>query len=104
MAAALNQFISRSANRCRPFFQLLKKMKGYEWGPEQEEAFKDLKKYLGSPPLLSKPEKNERLILYLAMSKNAISAALLRMEDMEQKPVYFVSETLLDTHTPDTSL
>ena len=31
MTAALNRFISRSADRCRPFFQLLNKWKGFEW-------------------------------------------------------------------------
>ena len=30
----LNRFISRSANRCRPFFQLLNKWKGFEWTDE----------------------------------------------------------------------
>ena len=30
MIAALNQFISRSADRCKPFFQLLNKWKGFE--------------------------------------------------------------------------
>lgn len=29
MIAALNRFVSRSANRCRPFFQLLRKWKGF---------------------------------------------------------------------------
>ena len=31
MTAALNRFISRSTDRCRPFFQLLHKWKGFEW-------------------------------------------------------------------------
>ena len=31
MTVALNRFISRSADRCRPFFQLLNKWKGFEW-------------------------------------------------------------------------
>ena len=31
MAAALNRFISRSADRCRPFFLLINKWKGFEW-------------------------------------------------------------------------
>ena len=31
MIAALNRFISRSADRCRPFFQLLHKLKGFKW-------------------------------------------------------------------------
>ena len=30
MTAALNRFISRSTDRCRPFFQLLHKWKGFE--------------------------------------------------------------------------
>ena len=34
MAAALNRFISRSANRCQPFFRLLNKWKGFEWTKE----------------------------------------------------------------------
>ena len=34
MTAALNQFISRLANRCRPFFLLMNKWKGFEWTEE----------------------------------------------------------------------
>ena len=31
MVAALNKFIFRSADRCRPFFLLINKWKGFEW-------------------------------------------------------------------------
>ena len=31
MTAVLNRFISRSADRCRPFFLLMNKWKGFEW-------------------------------------------------------------------------
>ena len=34
MAAALNRFISRSTDRCRPFFLLINKWKGFEWTDE----------------------------------------------------------------------
>ena len=34
MAAALNRFISRSADRCRLFFLLINKWKGFEWTEE----------------------------------------------------------------------
>ena len=34
MMAALNRFISRSADRCRPFFLLLHKWKEFEWSDE----------------------------------------------------------------------
>ncbi|KAH7841594.1 hypothetical protein Vadar_031881 [Vaccinium darrowii] len=99
MAATLNHFISKSSDRYRPFFQLLKKRERYEWGAEQERAFQELKAYLSSPPLLSTPEAGERLILYLAVSDHAVSSVLLRIKGIEQAPIYFVSKTLLDAET-----
>ena len=36
---SLNRFISRSADRCRPFFQLLHKRKGFEWIEECASTF-----------------------------------------------------------------
>ena len=39
MAAALNRFISRSADRCRPFFLLINKWKNFEWTEECTTAF-----------------------------------------------------------------
>ncbi|XP_028058191.1 uncharacterized protein LOC114262049 [Camellia sinensis] len=77
MAAALNRFISRQCS----------------------EALEDLKKYLSSPPLLSTPIANEELFLYLAVSDHAVSAVLVREDGKEQKPVYYVSKTLLDAET-----
>ena len=43
MAAALNRFISRSAERCRPFFDLIKKGKDFQWGDQSDQAFEQLK-------------------------------------------------------------
>ncbi|XP_058202925.1 uncharacterized protein LOC131317386 [Rhododendron vialii] len=96
MAAALNRFISRLSNNGRPFFQLLKKREGYEWGAKCEQAFQDLKKYLAVAPLLSTPEPGESLILYLAVSEHAVSAVLLRNKGPKQIQVYCVSKTLVD--------
>ena len=39
MLAALNRFISKFSDRCRPFYQLLKKWKGFRWDNECEKAF-----------------------------------------------------------------
>ena len=39
MVVALNRFISRSADKCRPFFQLLNKWKRFEWTEECVLAF-----------------------------------------------------------------
>ena len=46
MIAALNRFISRSADRCRPLFLLMNKWKGFEWTKECALAFQQLKEYL----------------------------------------------------------
>ena len=39
MTVALNRFISRSADRCRPFFLLMNKWKRFEWTEECALAF-----------------------------------------------------------------
>ena len=39
MMAALNLFISKSTDRCRPFFLLLHKWKGFEWTDKCVVAF-----------------------------------------------------------------
>ena len=59
MTAALNRFISRSANRCRPFFLLLHKWKRFEWTEECAIAFQQLKEYLSQPPIMSSPVMDE---------------------------------------------
>ena len=66
MAAALNRFISRSSDRCRPFFQSLKSK--FSWDEECDRALAELKEYLSSVPLLVTPDPGEELYLYLAVS------------------------------------
>jgi hypothetical protein len=41
--ASLNRFISRSAERTLPFFEVLKSAEVFQWGPTQQKAFKELK-------------------------------------------------------------
>lgn len=64
--AALNRFVSKATDKCLPFFRTLRK--SFEWMNEFQKAFKDLKKYLSSPPLLSPSKLGEELYLYLAIS------------------------------------
>jgi hypothetical protein len=55
--AALNRFISRSTDKCVPFYQLLRKEKKFDWNEDCEQAFKQLKAYLTEPSILAKPEE-----------------------------------------------
>ncbi|GMP35221.1 hypothetical protein CsSME_00007760 [Camellia sinensis var. sinensis] len=74
MAAALNRFISRSLDRCRPFCKTLKAK--FFWDDECDRALADLKAYLSSAPILVTPKPGEELYLYLAVSQHAVSVVL----------------------------
>ena len=83
MLATLNRFISKFADRCRPFYQLLKKWKGFQWDEECNKAFQDLKEYLTQAPMLTAPESGEDLFMYLLVSNHAVSAVLLRDREVQ---------------------
>ena len=94
MAVALNRFISRSANRCRPFFLLINKWKGFEWTEECATAFQQLKDYLARPLIISSPELDEVFFSYIAVAPYAISLVLIRVDGGVQRLVYYVSKLL----------
>ena len=94
MTTTLNRFISRSADRCRPFFLLLHKWKGFEWIEECAVAFQQLKEYLSRPPIMSSLEVDEVLFAYLAVASHAASFVLLQVDSGIQRPVYYVSKSL----------
>uniref|UniRef100_A0A2N9FD92 Integrase catalytic domain-containing protein n=1 Tax=Fagus sylvatica TaxID=28930 RepID=A0A2N9FD92_FAGSY len=91
-AAALNRFVSRSTDKCLPFFRTLRK--AFQWTEECQKAFEELKVYLSSPPLLSPSQTSEELYLYLAVSASTVSSALIREKERIQKPVYYTSRAL----------
>ncbi|XP_013645662.1 uncharacterized protein LOC106350303 [Brassica napus] len=97
--ATLNRFISRSTDRCLPFYKLLKGNKKFEWNIECDSTLKELKAYISEPPVLSKPIIGETLFLYDATSEHAVSIVLIREESGEQKPIYYVSRSLVDAET-----
>nr|XP_023900715.1 uncharacterized protein LOC112012567 [Quercus suber] len=94
MIAALNRFISRSADRCRPFYILINKWKGFEWSEDCVVAFQQLKKYLSRPPIMSSLEADEVLYAYIAVAPHTVSLVLIRDDNDIQKPVYYVSKSL----------
>ena len=73
MAAALNRFISRLADRCRPLFLLINNWKGFEWIEECVVTFQQLKHYLARPPIMSNPEPNEALFAYIAVAPYTVN-------------------------------
>jgi hypothetical protein len=96
--ASLNRFISRSAERNLPFFEILKLAEVFQWGPAQQKAFKELKQYLVDLTTLTPPSTGTPLLLYVVVSHSVVSAALVQEKQdgqvKRQAPVYFVSEVL----------
>ena len=114
--AALSRFISRLAERALPFFKLLRKSGPFTWTEEAEQAFRELKQYLTSLPILVALEPGETLYLYIAAAAEAVSMVLVAEmatpegqgpENLEpassawtvQKSIYYVSEVFHEAKT-----
>ena len=69
--AALGRFMSKSADKCLPFFKTLKQRK-FEWTSEAEESFNQLKEYLSSLAKLISPVSGEKLVLYVSVSEYSL--------------------------------
>ena len=84
MLVALNRFISKFADCCQPFYQLLKKWKGFQWNEECDKAFQDLKEYLTRTPMLTALEPREDLFMYLSVFNHTVSVVLLKDQGVQQ--------------------
>jgi ribonuclease HI len=96
--AALNRFISKSAERSLPFLKTLRGAKDFAWGPEQATSFASLKQHLSDLAILTSPDPLLPLLLYIAASPHVVRVALVQEQSREgmtrQWPVYHVSEVL----------
>ncbi|XP_074351247.1 uncharacterized protein LOC141690350 [Apium graveolens] len=100
--ADLRRFIPKLAERCLPFFELLKgarNKKLVDWTPECHTAFEEIKRHLMKTPVLSKAKPGEPLSLYITAGPKAVSSTLVREEGGTQSPVYYVSQVLKDAET-----
>ncbi|GJT75060.1 reverse transcriptase domain-containing protein [Tanacetum coccineum] len=87
--ASLNRFLSKSAEKSLSFFKTLKKCtkkSDFQWTAEAETTFKQMKKLIAELPMLTAPKEKEELIVYLAATKEAISAVLMTERNGKQMP------------------
>ncbi|GJU59750.1 reverse transcriptase domain-containing protein [Tanacetum coccineum] len=90
-----------SAEKSLPFFETLKDITkenkdDYRWTEKAKNDFQELKKMILDLPALITPLPKETLFVYLAASKEAVSAVLLVVRQGRQHPVHYVSRTLHD--------
>jgi hypothetical protein len=87
--AALSRFISRLGEKGLPFFKLLKALEKFVWSKEANAAFTQLKEFLTSPPILTAPQKDDVLLLYIAATDHVVSTVIV-VEREELGHVYKV--------------
>ncbi|GJZ00596.1 reverse transcriptase domain-containing protein [Tanacetum coccineum] len=105
--ASLNKFLAKSVENSLPFFKTLKKCtkkSNFHWTTEAEEAFKQMKQLIAELPMLTAPMKKEELIVYLAATKETVSAVLMTEREAKQMPIYFVSRALRGPEVNYTSM
>ncbi|XP_013669563.1 uncharacterized protein LOC106374000 [Brassica napus] len=98
--AALTRFISKLSGKSHAFCGTLKNPKDFHWTEECESTLHELKAYLTTRPLLSKPLLGEVLLLYLTVLEDAVSAVLVREEGSKQLPIYYAHPIVVVTSFP----
>ena len=96
---AISRFLPKLAEKTKPMINLLKKSSKFEWSVACQENFDQLKLLLATPPILNKPRPGPPLLIYIAASSNAVSAALVQEFNDTQQPIYFTSRILQDPET-----
>jgi hypothetical protein len=98
--AALSRYISQLSEKGLLFFKLLKASEKFVWSKEADAAFTQLKEFLTSPLVLTAPQKDDVLLLYIAAIDRMVSTVIV-VEHEEpghvfkvQRPVYFINEVL----------
>ena len=78
----------------------MKKFDKFEWIPEADAAFVELKALVSTQPVLAAPISKEPLLLYIAATGQVVSTVLTVEWEEEgkaykvQRPMYYISEVL----------
>ena len=82
---------------------MMKKTGDFVWSDAANAAFEDLKRQLAEPLVLAAPIDKEPLLLYVAANTRDVSVDIMveRKEDGKehpvQRPVYYISEVLIES-------
>jgi len=95
---SLARFLPKLTERFKPIPKIMKKKIADKWDDRCEEAFQQIKVMISSPLIMSRPVEELPLQLYLSVTDDMINAALVQ-ENLEQRPVYFISWVLQSVET-----
>ena len=90
----LSKFSPRLSEVDEPIRELSKDKVPFNWGPEHQPAFTQVKKEISSTPMLAYYNPKKQTMLQADASIKGLGECLLQ----DCKPVYFASKGLTDTH------
>ena len=73
----------------------MKKSDKFEWTPEADATFVELKALLSTQPVLVVPISKERLLLYIAATGPVVSTVLTVEREEEAKPTKFSAQCII---------
>ena len=91
---ALNQFISKSTDKCLSYFRMLKGCSKFTWDENFQRAFDYLKSYFSSPPVGQLGNRRNIFFLYLATSNKTLAVVLVKEVPDEQSLIFYVNRAL----------
>jgi hypothetical protein len=93
------KFIKNFSQIASPLSELTKESVKFFWGPDQQKAFKQLKRAMQEGPVLALPDSNLPFIVHTDASGFATGAVLQQDQGKGLQPIAFMSKKMLDAET-----
>lgn len=90
------RFIDNHSRKTVPLLKLLKKNIKWNWGPEQENAFINVKNNFIKNLLLCHPDFSQPFLLRSDASHNAVASEIVQIQNNVEVPIQFTSRILRD--------
>ena len=78
LASYCRRFVENFSKVAKPLTELLKKDKSFEWTPQCEHSFQELKRRLTSAPRLVPPDFTEDFVIYCDASRQGLGCILMQ--------------------------
>ena len=95
---ALSRFISCLGEKGLLFFNLLKAQEKFVWSEDADKAFIEVKWFLTTPPIMTAPQKDKTLLIYIAATI-VVEREEARHTYKVQHSVYFTSKVPNESKT-----
>ena len=95
----LGKFVYNLSTKTENLWILLDQTVEWQWGPEQEQEWQDLKTLLSTQPLLKFYDQSKNVKISSDASKCGLGAVILQQHDGEWQPVAYASRAMTSAET-----